>query len=80
MPHSRQRHKHPDHQVQHHVVKPESKRNAATIFAIIIGIFGLVIGAFASDTDMLWMILSAAVGVIAGYMIGRAIDKTTAGK
>jgi DMSO reductase anchor subunit len=81
MPNSRQRHKHPNHQSQHHVVtKQGAKRSAAFILAVIVGLFGLVIGAFASQSDTMWMLISAAIGIFAGLMIGRGIDRTTAKK
>ena len=72
---SAQRHKHQAHQ-HHGAVKPKPKRNAALLMAIFIGLVGLVLAAFASGLNVVWMTGSAAIGAIAGALIGHGIDKS----
>lgn len=79
MPQSSQRHKHHAHSAPHPqppAAGTRSKRSAALLMALFIGLVGLAIGAFASGMNSLWMTGSAALGVVAGALIGHGIDKT----
>ncbi|HEX7904738.1 MAG TPA: hypothetical protein VF487_12735 [Chitinophagaceae bacterium] len=51
------------------------KSNAASIFAIVGGIAGLAISYIAADGSIIWMIAGLLVGGIAGYFIGRSVDR-----
>ena len=75
MPHSRHRHKHQSHQPHHHpVAKP--KRKATPIITFLGAIFGLLVGAIASESNLLWIAIGLIGGAFAGYLIGKNIDKT----
>jgi len=80
MPHSRHRHKHESHQPHHHPAPPKPSRKATPIITFLAAIFGLVVGAMASESNLLWMIIGAIAGTIAGYFIGKNIDGTAAKK
>ena len=55
MPHSRHRHKHQSHQPHHRPVATKPKRKATPIATFLIAVFGLVMGALASQSNFLWM-------------------------
>lgn len=79
MPQSSHRHKHHAHSAPH--PKPpaagtKSKRSAALLMAIFIGVVGLAIGALASGMNFLWMAGSTALGIVGGALIGRGIDRS----
>ena len=80
MPHSRHRHKHQSHQPHHHPVAAKAKRKATPITTFLIAVFGLVVGALASQSNFLWMAVGAIIGAGAGYLVGRNIDKVEARK
>jgi Glycine zipper len=76
MPHSRHRHKHESHQPHHHPAPPKPARKATPIITFLAAIFGLVVGAMASESNWLWMAIGAIAGTLAGYFIGKNIDNT----
>jgi hypothetical protein len=78
MPHSRHRHKHQSHQPHHRPVATKPKRKATPIATFLIAVFGLVMGALASQSNFLWMGVGALAGAFAGYLVGRNIDKGAA--
>ncbi len=78
MPNSRKRHKHQNHQIQHHVKK--DKGRASLVLMVIIGVFGLLIGGFASEANILWIFVCALIGAFTGYLIGRNMDRSLSSK
>lgn len=52
-----------------------AKSRAANILAIGGAIFGLAISYFATNGDWMWVSIATIVCVIAGYLVGRAIDR-----
>jgi uncharacterized membrane protein len=72
-------HKHQVHQSHPQEVPRKTRRSAALLMAIFIGILGMAIAAFAAGLN-LWMVAGAAAGALAGYLIGHDIDKTAARK
>lgn len=77
MPRSR-KHKHHTITHPHHLgeMKQKTGRSAALVMAIFIGALALVITAFASSMNYLWMITGAIGGSLAGALIGHGIDKS----
>ncbi len=78
MPNSRQRRKH-HQQPQQHQHSPSAKskkRNAATLMAIFIGVFGAAIGALFGHMEILWVATGIFIGATAGYLVGRGIDNS----
>jgi hypothetical protein len=75
MPQSKKRHGH------HHYQKPTTNIPARQttkgriIWALLIGVFGLLIGAFASESGYAVMIIGAVAGSLVGYMIGKNMEK-----
>lgn len=78
MPNSRKRHKHQNHQIQHHDKKAKSK--VSIILMIIIGVFGLLLGLFTTDSNVLWMAVFAIIGAFTGYQIGKSMDRSLSNK
>lgn len=84
MPRSRTRHKHHHHHSnqsqQQTQVKTSTRRSAVSIMIVFIGVLGLFIAFIAAGTDILWLVIGALAGVIAGYFIGRSMDRVAAKK
>ena len=74
MPSSRKRHGH--HNYQKPASIPTKQRtDGRTFWAILFGIFGLFIAYFAAGNNALVLALGAAVGAVAGYFIGKSMEK-----
>lgn len=81
MPNSRHRHKHHGPQQHTHSTTPKpQKRNAATLMAIFVGVFGAAISALFSHSDFMWIAIGTLAGAVAGYFVGKGIDNTVAKK
>jgi uncharacterized membrane protein YfcA len=52
-----------------------AKTNAVVIFTIIGAIIGSAVAYFASNQSVVWIIAGLIPGIIAGYYIGKRIDK-----
>jgi membrane associated rhomboid family serine protease len=69
------------HHAHHHYQKPSTgipARQATKgriIWALLIGVFGLLIGAFASESGYAAMIIGAFAGSLIGYFIGKNMEK-----
>ena len=81
MPESHHRHK-PKHHHQPQTRHQGSRRKmtAAVFMAAIGGLFGMSFGYFTCDRSWIWTIVGTIIGIAAGNLFGRAIDKSTAGK
>jgi hypothetical protein len=80
MAQSRHRHKHA-HQHAHPPHpgtgnRPHSQRKAVTIMMIFIGTLGLFVAYVSAGPDLLWLTAGTAAGVVAGFFVGRYMDKT----
>lgn len=51
------------------------KTKATIMFAIIGGLLGFAVGYFGSSGSLLWMGAGLAVGTVAGYYLGKNIDR-----
>ena len=83
MARSRHRHKHahhPAHANQPHAAKQESRRSAVGIMVVFIGILGLGVAFISVGADIVWLLTGAVAGAIAGYLIGRSMDRVAAKK
>ena len=75
--HHRKKHKEQLRQFKHkeETTYPKAKSKAANIFAISGAIIGLAVSYFASEGSIRWIFTGLVAGGIAGYFIGRKIDK-----
>jgi len=72
MPQSRKR---PGHHFQKPSDIPAKQRTKGRItWAILFGVFGLLLGYFASDSYIL-LITGALIGALIGYFIGKNMEK-----
>lgn len=77
MPSSRKRHGH--HNYQKPASIPTKQRTEGrTFWAILFGIFGLFIGYFAAGNNVLGLTIGTLVGAVAGYFIGKNMEKDAA--
>jgi uncharacterized membrane protein YfcA len=65
---------------QHHYAKnppaPHKERtDGRTFWAIMMGVFGLIIAYFASGNNVVALVIGALVGAVAGYYIGKSMEK-----
>lgn len=59
----------------------KSRTNSAVIVSIIFFcLFGMGIAYFAAGSSLLWLMIGAAVGAVAGYFFGHMIDKALSKK
>ena len=75
MPQSKKRHGHHQYQKPNPHLPTRQNTKGRIIWALLIGIFGLLIGAFASETGYVAMIIGALAGSLIGYMIGKNMEK-----
>lgn len=79
MPESRNRVKHhhphhPHHPTAHHQKK--IKRSAALVVAVLVAILGLAIAFLTQGADTFWLLTGTISGALAGYFVGRSMDKS----
>lgn len=81
MAQSRHRHKHTHHAHPHHPTagKQQVHYKGAKIMMIFLGVLGIFVAYVSAGPDLLWLTIGAAAGVVAGYLVGKSMDKT-AGK
>lgn len=78
MPHSRHRHKHSHrHQNPAHAHGSGSRRKASGILSVFMAILGGAIALLSVGTDWAWIAVGALAGLVAGYFLGRFIDRNT---
>lgn len=51
------------------------KTKATVIFAVMGGLLGFAVGYFGSSGSLLWMAAGLIIGAVAGYYLGRNIDR-----
>ncbi|MDP4265791.1 MAG: hypothetical protein Q8941_24955, partial [Bacteroidota bacterium] len=67
------RHRKPHPQTHEHHAKKKS--SSIPVFVIFLGALGAGIAFFAAGPDIAWILAGAAAGMIAGFFIGRTIDR-----
>lgn len=73
------------HKQAHHVHAPhpaagnrqQAQRKAIKIMMIFLGVLGLFVAYVSAGPDLVWLTIGAVAGVVAGYFVGRSIDKAT---
>jgi predicted membrane protein len=75
MPRSSKSHRHKKPHPQTHESHPKKKSSSIPVFAIFLGALGAGIAFFATGPAVPWLIGGAAIGIIAGFLIGRRIDR-----
>lgn len=77
--HHRKKHKQHLRQFRHSQEGTSSsdipKTRAAVIFTLIGGLLGFAVGYFGSNGSLLWMAGGMIVGAVAGYYMGKNIDR-----
>jgi predicted phage tail protein len=75
MPESRKRpgHHHPQHHTTSVPTQPRSK--GRIIWAILLGVFGLLIAFFAAGANYIALAAGALIGGLIGYAIGKSMEK-----
>ncbi len=76
MPRSRKRHGHQYHKPSDVPAKQRTK--GRMIWAILFGVFGLVIAFFASDQNYIALVIGAIVGSALGYIVGKNMEQEAA--
>ena len=80
MTHHKNKHKHKQPTHQGSGVHKKVPLPATIKMALIFGLAGLAAGALASQLNMGWMLGSALIGALGGFLIGQRIDKASAKK
>jgi membrane associated rhomboid family serine protease len=75
MPQSKKRHGQHHHQKTSTNIPARQTTKGRIIWALLIGVFGLLIGAFASETGYVAMIIGAFAGSLIGYIIGKNMER-----
>lgn len=75
--HHRKKHKH-FQPPAHNGNTNKKKGSASTVIAISVAFVAFVISYFASSGNWIWVISIAIAGAVAGYFIGKNIDKNDA--
>ena len=76
--HHRKKHKEHLRQYQHHqegVSSVSKKRKVTGTIAVIGTILGVAVGYFATDGVITWIAFGAVIGGLAGWLVGRYLDK-----
>ena len=72
--HHRKKHKH--FQPPPHTIDQKRKKGAATIFAVVGAVVGLIITYSVAAGSIGWIIGGTVIGAAVGYLIGRSLDRS----
>lgn len=77
MPQSKKRHVHHHHQEQRASTTIPARQaiKGRIIWTLLIGVFGLLIGAFASESGYVAIVIGALIGSFIGYFIGKNMEQ-----
>lgn len=74
MPNSRKRHTHHNTHPSHALPAKQSTKGRI-IWALLVGVFGLLIGLFASGDGYVAPLIGGLLGLAVGYLIGKNMEK-----
>ncbi|MFM6926517.1 MAG: hypothetical protein ACKOU7_13505 [Ferruginibacter sp.] len=80
MPQSKKRKHHHEHHQPASAEKAKNNKSAVLVAVIFFCVLGIGITYFAAGPDLLWLLVGAVAGGIAGYFFGQQIDKALAKK
>ncbi|WP_315824330.1 hypothetical protein [Paraflavitalea speifideaquila] len=60
--------------------RQQAKGKAVKIMMVFMGVLGLFVAYVSAGPDLLWLTIGTAAGVVAGYFVGRSMDKAAAKK
>jgi uncharacterized membrane protein YfcA len=76
--HHRKKHRNQVKQFRHshdtHAADASARTRATSLFTAIGGLVGGAISYFATQGDVIWILVGLIIGAAAGYMIGKRID------
>ena len=73
MPQSRKRHGH--HYHKEAAVPAKQRVKGRVLWAILFGVFGLLIAWFAAGSNYIGLVTGTAVGALIGYVIGKKMEQ-----
>ena len=79
MAQSRKRSGHHPHQ-KSSAVHARQRTNGRIVWALLFGVFGLLMAFFASDGYYVYLVIGAVLGCLLGYYIGRRMEEDVAHK
>jgi uncharacterized protein HemX len=80
MPQSKKRKQHHEHHQPANSEKATRSNSAVLVAVIFFCLLGMGIAYFAAGSSLLWLMIGAAGGAVAGYFFGHQIDKALSKK
>jgi hypothetical protein len=74
MPQSRKRHGHHEYR-KPSSISPKQKAKGRITWAILLGVFGLLVGYFAASENYTAVVVGALIGAALGYIIGKSMEQ-----
>ena len=78
MPQSKKRKHHHEHHQAANAEKVKKNKSAVLVAGIFFCLLGIGITYFAAGATLVWLVIGAVAGAIAGYFFGHQIDKAMA--
>lgn len=76
MPRSKTRKHHHDHHPTPGTARPSKTKSAVTASMVFFVLIGIGIAYFAAGASLLWLLVGAVVGGVAGYFFGGQLDRS----
>jgi uncharacterized protein HemX len=80
MPASKKRKEHQGFHPTAHADKTKKNKSAVLVAVIFFGLLGTGIAYFISGASLVWLLVGAIAGGVAGYFFGHQIDKSLSKK
>jgi uncharacterized membrane protein YfcA len=74
MPQSRKRRGHHEYRKPADIPAKQRTKGRTTL-AILFGVFGLIVGYFASGNNYVALVIGAVLGALIGYAVGKSMEK-----